>query len=60
MMNFGTVGLGRIGKIHLSNVQSYCSDAQVLAASPVKPKHEAFLKENGVKHWLLLWPPKNL
>jgi myo-inositol 2-dehydrogenase/D-chiro-inositol 1-dehydrogenase len=48
MINFGIVGLGRIGKIHLSNVQRYCPEAQVLAASPVKPKHQAFLKENGV------------
>ncbi|MAV78985.1 MAG: inositol 2-dehydrogenase [Flavobacteriaceae bacterium] len=49
MINFGIIGLGRIGKIHLSNVQLYCKDAQVLAASHVKPKHQAFLKENGVE-----------
>ena len=49
MINFGIVGLGRIGKIHLSNIQRYCPDAQVLAACPVKPKHQAFLKENAVE-----------
>jgi myo-inositol 2-dehydrogenase/D-chiro-inositol 1-dehydrogenase len=48
MIKFGIVGLGRIGKIHLSTVQHYCPDAQVIAASPVKPKHQTFLKENGV------------
>ena len=48
MLNIGIVGLGRIGKIHLSNVQRYMPDANVIAACPVKKKDESFLKLNGV------------
>lgn len=40
--------MGRIGKIHLSNVQRHCPIAQVVAASSVKSKYKAFLEENGV------------
>jgi myo-inositol 2-dehydrogenase/D-chiro-inositol 1-dehydrogenase len=49
MLNFGIVGLGRIGKVHISNVQRYCKNAKVIAASPVKPKNKEFLNENGVE-----------
>ena len=49
MLNFGIVGLGRIGKVHISNVQRYCNNAKVIAASPVKPKHKEFLNENKVE-----------
>jgi len=38
MLNIGIVGLGRIGKIHLSNVQRYMPNANVIAACPVKKK----------------------
>lgn len=48
MINFGIVGLGRIGKVHLSNVQQYCPDAQVIAACRVREKHMDFLKIHGV------------
>jgi myo-inositol 2-dehydrogenase / D-chiro-inositol 1-dehydrogenase len=48
MINFGIVGIGRIGKIHLSNVQRYCPNAQILAACPASAEHKTFLKENGV------------
>lgn len=48
MLNFGIVGLGRIGKIHLTNVQRYIPNAKVIAACPVKKKDESFLKLNGV------------
>ena len=48
MINFGIVGLGRIGKVHLSNVQQYCPDAQVIAACRVREKHMDFLKVHGV------------
>ena len=48
MLNFGIVGLGRIGKIHLTNVQRYIPYAKVIAACPVKKKDESFLKLNGV------------
>ena len=47
MLNFGIVGLGRIGKIHLTNVQHFIPNAKVIAACPVK-KDESFLKLNGV------------
>ena len=49
MLNFGIVGLGRIGKVHISNVQRYCNNAKVIAASPVNPKNKEFLNENGVE-----------
>ena len=49
MLNFGIVGLGRIGKVHLSNIQRYCTNAKVIAASPVKSKDKEFLNENGVE-----------
>ena len=49
MLNFGIVGLGRIGKVHLSNIQRYCTNAKVIAASPVKLKDKGFLNENGVE-----------
>ena len=49
MLNFGIVGLGRIGKVHLSNIQRYCTNAKVIAASPVKSEDKSFLKENGVE-----------
>ena len=52
MINFGIVGIGRIGKIHLSNIQRFCPDAQIVAACPVKGEHKAFLKENGVALYL--------
>ena len=48
MINFGIVGLGRIGKVHLSNVQRYSSHAKVIAACSAENKHKAFLKEYGV------------
>ena len=48
MLNIGIVGLGRIGKIHLSNVQRYIPNAKVIAACPVRKKDESFLKLNGV------------
>ena len=48
MVNFGILGLGRIGKIHLSNVQRYCSQAKVIAACSAENKHKAFLEEQGV------------
>ena len=50
MINFGIVGLGRIGKVHLSNLQSYCPQAKVIAASPVKSKHKVLLEEYGIVH----------
>ena len=49
MINFGIVGLGRIGKVHLSNVQNHCLNAKVTAACPVKSKDKGFLNENGVE-----------
>ena len=48
MVNFGIVGLGRIGKVHLSNVQRYFTNARVIAACSNENKHEKFLKEHGV------------
>ena len=48
MVNFGIVGLGRIGKVHLSNVQRYFTNARVIAACSNENKHEEFLKEHGV------------
>lgn len=45
MLNIGIVGLGRIGKIHLSNVQRYIPNAKVIAACPVSKKDESFLKD---------------
>ena len=49
MLNFGIVGLGRIGKVHLSNIQRHCTNAKVIAAGPVKSKDKVFLNENGVE-----------
>ena len=49
MINFGIVGLGRIGKVHLSNIQAHCLNAKVTAACPVKSKDKEFLKDNGVE-----------
>ena len=44
MLNIGIVGLGRIGKIHLSNVQRYMPKANVIAACPVKKKRRIIFK----------------
>ena len=51
MINFGIVGLGRIGKVHLSNVQNHCLNAKVTAACPVKSKDKEFLNDNGVEFY---------
>ena len=48
MVNFGIVGLGRIGKVHLTNVQRYFTNARVIAACSNENKHEEFLREHGV------------
>ena len=48
MVNFGIVGLGRIGKVHLSNMQRYCSHAKVIAACSAENKHKAFLEKHAV------------
>ena len=32
MIKFGIVGLGRIGQVHLQNIQQYIPDAQIVAA----------------------------
>lgn len=55
MINFGIVGLGRIGKVHLSNIQRYCKDAQVVAGCSINHDKKAFLHQNGVeKHYTTL------
>jgi len=51
MINFGIVGLGRIGKVHLSNVQRYFSHAKVIAACSAENKHKSFLEEYGVSFY---------
>ena len=48
MIKFGIVGLGRIGKVHLLNVQRYCDNAQIVAACPVHSEHLDFLQMQGV------------
>ena len=48
MIKFGIVGLGRIGKVHLLNVQRFCDNAQIVAACPVHSEHLDFLQTQGV------------
>tara|TARA_A100001011_G_scaffold133880_1_gene141171 strand:+ start:158 stop:1159 length:1002 start_codon:yes stop_codon:yes gene_type:complete len=50
-INFGIVGLGRIGKIHLTNVQLYCPNAQVVAACRVSDDKKDFLHQNRVERY---------
>ena len=50
-INFGIVGLGRIGKIHLTNVQLYCFNAQVVAACRVSDDKKDFLHQNRVERY---------
>lgn len=44
----GVIGLGRIGRIHLSNLIYHMPDAEVIIASDVSPESLAFATELGV------------
>lgn len=47
-VNFGIVGLGRIGKIHFDNIRLYCENASVLAVSNLNPINQEWVKARGV------------
>lgn len=42
----GIVGLGRLGKVHASNVQNYIKDLELVAACSVVPEELKFAKES--------------
>ena len=48
-INFGIVGLGRIGKIHFQNIQFHCENAIILAASNLNSNNQKWVKERGVE-----------
>jgi len=47
-INFGIVGLGRMGKIHFDNIRLYCENASVLAVSNLNPINQEWVKARGV------------
>lgn len=50
-LKFGIVGTGRIGKLHVSNINKLVEGATVIAAADVYIEHaEEELKANGVKY----------
>ena len=49
MIKFGIVGLGRIGQVHLQNIQQYIPDAQIVAACSGSEQSLSFAASAGVK-----------
>jgi len=49
MIKIGVIGLGRIGKVHLENIQYHIPTAKVVAACSGSEKGFAFAKERGVQ-----------
>lgn len=49
MIKIGVIGLGRIGKVHLENIQYHIPTAKVVAACSGSEKGFAFAKERGIQ-----------
>ena len=49
MIKIGVIGLGRIGKVHLENIQYHIPNAKVVAVCSGSEKGFAFAKERGVQ-----------
>lgn len=49
MIKIGIVGLGRIGQVHLFNIQNYIPEARVVAACSRSEKSLNYVKQYGVK-----------
>ena len=48
MIKIGIIGLGRIGRVHLTNIQHFIPNAEVVAACSGSEKSLAFAKKFGV------------
>jgi len=48
MIKIGIVGLGRIGKVHLHNIQHHIVEAQVVAACSRSEQSLDYAKQFGV------------
>ena len=46
-IKFGIVGLGRIGKIHFENINSFTEDASITAVSNLNSKNQKWVKERS-------------
>ena len=46
-IKFGIVGLGRIGKIHFENINSFIEDASITAVSNLNSKNQKWVKERS-------------
>ena len=49
IIGFGIAGLGRIGKIHFRNVNTFCENAKVVALSNLNDKNIAWIKSKQMK-----------
>ena len=46
-IKFGIVGLGRIGKIHFENINSFIEDVSIAAVSNLNSKNQKWVKERS-------------
>ena len=46
-IKFGIVGLGRIGKIHFENINSFIEDVSIAAVSNVNSKNQKWVKDRS-------------
>ena len=44
---FGIIGLGRIGKIHFENINSFIDDASIAAVSNLNSKNQKWVKDRS-------------
>ena len=48
LINIGIVGMGRIGKIHLSNITRFIPQAEVVAVAHANAEAQVYAKQFGV------------
>ena len=61
-ISIGIVGMGRIGKIHLTNITRYISQAEVVAVAHANSEAQIYAKQFGVSQFyknILLWEKHN-
>ena len=46
-IKFGIVGLGRIGKIHFENINTFLEDATIAAVSNLNPRNRKWVKDRS-------------
>ena len=50
MIKIGIIGLGRIGRVHLTNIQHFIPNAEVVAACSGSQKSLAYAEKFGVSN----------